>query len=88
MNPEAPDLQNRSTKVSSVRVSRRTGSTGQAAVSLPQQVAVLAPLVVGREARGVGGLGDLALADLLQGVGTLAIGTDAAHQMHLELFVE
>lgn len=43
---------------------------------------MLAPLVIGGEARGVGGLGDLALADLLQGVGALAIGSDAAHQMH------
>lgn len=64
-------------------LSSRTGGAGQAAESLPQQVPVLAPLVVRGEARGVGGLGDLALGDLPEGVGTLAIGADAAHQMHL-----
>lgn len=49
---------------------------------------MLAPLVVGREAGRVGGLSDLALANLLQGVGTLAVGTDAAHQMHLGCLCE
>ena len=56
----------------------------QAAESLAQQVAVLAPLVVRGEARRVGGLGDLALEDLLEGVGALARGrVDVAHQMHV-----
>lgn len=57
----------------------------QAAKSLAQQVAVLAPLVVGRETGGVRRLCDLALEDLLEGVGALARGrVDVAHQMHLE----
>lgn len=46
---------------------------------------MLAPLVVGGEARRVRRLGDLALEDLLEGVGALARGrVDVAHQMHLE----
>lgn len=45
---------------------------------------MLAPLVVGGEARRVRRLGDLALEDLLEGVGALARGrVDVAHQMHL-----
>lgn len=56
----------------------------QASKSLAQQVAVLAPLIVGRETGGVRRLGDLALEDLLEGVGALARGrVDVAHQMHL-----
>lgn len=43
---------------------------------------MLGPLVVGGEASRVGRLGDLALEDLLEGVGTLARGVDVAHQMH------
>ena len=55
----------------------------QAAESLAQKVAVLAPLVVGGEAGGVRRLGDLALEHLLEGVGALARGrVDVAHQMH------
>lgn len=61
----------------------------QTAESLAQQVAVLAPLVVGRETGRVCGLCDLALEDLLEGVGALARGrVDVAHQMHLEFGVE
>ena len=45
---------------------------------------MLAPLVVGGEARRVRRLGDLALEDLLERVGALARGrVDIAHQMHL-----
>lgn len=63
---------------------RALDTLGQAAKSLAQQVAVLAPLIVRREARRVCRLGDLALEDLLQGVGALAWGrVDVAHQMHL-----
>lgn len=44
---------------------------------------MLAPLVVGGEASRVCRLGDLALEDLLEGVGALARGrVDVAHQMH------
>lgn len=39
-------------------------------------------LVVGREARRVGGLGDLAVVDLLEGVDALAGGRHGVHQMH------
>lgn len=39
-------------------------------------------LVVGREARRVGGLGDLAVVDLLEGVDALARGRHGVHQMH------
>lgn len=61
----------------------------QAAESLAQQVAVLAPLVVGRETGGVRRLCDLALEDLLEGVGALARGrVDVAHQMHFEFCVD
>lgn len=64
--------------------SRNLETLRQAAESLAQQVAVLAPLVVGGEARRVRRLGDLALEDLLEGVGALARGrVDVAHQMHL-----
>ena len=70
------------------RYQRRTGSTRQPAESLPQQVPVLAPLVVRGEARRVRGLGDLPLSDLLQGVGALAIRTDGAHQMHVDVWWE
>lgn len=45
---------------------------------------MLGPLVVGREARGVGRLGHLALEDLLEGVDALAGAVDVAHQMHLD----
>lgn len=44
------------------------------------------PLVVGREARRVRRLGNLALEHLLEGVGTLARGVDVAHEMHFWLF--
>jgi hypothetical protein len=39
-------------------------------------------LVVGREASRVGGLGDLAVVDLLEGVEALARGRHGVHQMH------
>lgn len=39
-------------------------------------------LVVGREASRVGGLGDLAVVDLLEGVDALAGGRHGVHQMH------
>ena len=39
-------------------------------------------LVVGREASRVGGLGDLAVVDLLEGVEALAGGRHGVHQMH------
>lgn len=39
-------------------------------------------LVVGREASRVGGLGDLAVVDLLEGVEALAGGRQGVHQMH------
>jgi hypothetical protein len=39
-------------------------------------------LVVGREASRVGGLGDLAVVDLLEGVEALASGRHSVHQMH------
>jgi hypothetical protein len=39
-------------------------------------------LVVGREASRVGGLGDLAVVDLLEGVEALASGRHGVHQMH------
>jgi len=39
-------------------------------------------LVVGREASRVGGLGDLAVVDLLEGVEALARGRKSVHQMH------
>ena len=39
-------------------------------------------LVVGREASRVGGLGDLAVVDLLEGVEALARGRQGVHQMH------
>lgn len=45
---------------------------------------MLGPFVIGGEAGGVRGLGDLALEDLLEGVDALAgAGLDVAHQMHL-----
>ena len=40
-------------------------------------------LVVGREASRVGGLGDLAVVDLLEGVEALARGRHGVHQMHV-----
>lgn len=40
-------------------------------------------LVVGREASRVGGLGDLAVVDLLEGVEALARGRQGVHQMHV-----
>ena len=40
-------------------------------------------LVIGREASGVGGLGDLAVNDLLQGVDALAIRADSVLRMQL-----
>jgi hypothetical protein len=39
-------------------------------------------LVVGREASRVGGLGDLAVVDLLEGVEALARRRHGVHQMH------
>ena len=39
-------------------------------------------LVVGREASRVGGLGDLAVVDLLEGVEALAGGRHGVHKMH------
>jgi hypothetical protein len=39
-------------------------------------------LVVGGEASGVGGLGDLAVVDLLEGVEALAGGRHGVHEMH------
>jgi hypothetical protein len=40
------------------------------------------PLVVGGDARGVSGLGDLAVGDLLEGVEAVAAGVEGVHQMH------
>jgi hypothetical protein len=45
-------------------------------------IAVPGVLVVGREASRVGGLGDLAVVDLLKGVEALARGRQGVHQMH------
>lgn len=50
---------------------------------------MLAPFVVGREARGVGGLCDLALEDFLQGIDALARDrVCVAHEMHLDLCLD
>lgn len=66
---------------------KRTLHAWQPAEPLAQDVAVLGPFVVGREARGVRRLGDLALEDLVEGVDPLARGVDVAHQMHLGVVV-
>lgn len=44
--------------------------------------ALARPLVIGGEARGVGGLGDLSLGDLLEGVQAIALGVESVHKMH------
>lgn len=55
---------------------------------LPQRDAVARPLVVGREAGRMGGLGDLAVHDLLEGVEALAARVEVVHEMHLGSYGE
>lgn len=47
-----------------------------------QRNALARPLVVGREARRVRRLGDLAVGDLLEGVEAVAAGVEGVHEMH------
>lgn len=47
-----------------------------------QRNALARPLVVGREARRVRRLGDLAVGDLLEGVQAVAAGVEGVHEMH------
>jgi len=53
-------------------------------VALLERDSVPGVLVVGREARRVGRLGDLAVGHLLEGVVALALGVQSVHEMHLE----
>lgn len=65
----------------------RTLGAREPTESLAQDISVLGPFVVGGEARGVRGLCDFALEDLLEGVDALAgAGLDVTHQMHFFFF--
>lgn len=47
-----------------------------------QRNALTRPLIIGRKARRVRRLGDLAVGDLLEGVEAVAAGVEGVHQMH------
>lgn len=53
-----------------------------------QRHTLAGPLVVGREARGVGRFGDLAVGNLFERVEAVAAGVEGVHQMHFGRIVE